>query len=146
MKKVTRFGLEVLTGKALSFWLEFIDKTGGKVFCLQTQIKLKPCGTLFSSLDYQPLFGKMSRTRETAEIEPIYLVDLFINKLKTKFNNLFHRMILNTKRRNVPARAKETPSKVLFVAKKKRRPPPFGKYPLLATSTSVNNCYLLTVI
>ena len=27
-----------------------------------------------------------------------YLVDLFINKLKTKFNNLFYRMILNTKR------------------------------------------------
>ena len=27
-----------------------------------------------------------------------YLVDLFINKLKTKFNNLFHRMILNNKR------------------------------------------------
>ena len=28
----------------------------------------------------------------------LYLVDLFINKLKTKFNNLFYRMILNTKR------------------------------------------------
>ena len=62
----------------------------------------------------------------------LYLVDLFINKLKTKFNNLFYRMILNTKRihnsfwRNFPARAKQTPSKVLFVAKKKRRPRPFG--------------------
>ena len=32
--------VEVLTGKALSFWLEFIDKTGEKVFCLQMQIKL----------------------------------------------------------------------------------------------------------
>ena len=52
MKKVTKFGLEVLTGKALSFLLEFIDKTGEK--------------------------------------------------------------------------AKQTPSKVLFVAKKKRRPRPFG--------------------
>ena len=37
-------------------------------------------------------------------------------------------MILNTKRihnsfwRNFPARSKQTPSKVLFVAKKKRRP------------------------
>ena len=57
----------------------------------------------------------------------LYLVDLFINKLKTKFNNLFYRIILNTKRihnsfwRNFPARAKQTPSKVLFVAKKKRR-------------------------
>ena len=28
----------------------------------------------------------------------LYLVDLFINKLKTKFNNLFYRMILNAKR------------------------------------------------
>ena len=41
-------------------------------------------------------------------------------------------MILNTKRihnsfwGNFPARAKQTPSKVLFVAKKKRRPRPFG--------------------
>ena len=26
---------ESLTGKALSFWLEFIDKTGEKGFCLQ---------------------------------------------------------------------------------------------------------------
>ena len=26
----------------------------------------------------------------------LYLVDLFINKLKTKFNNLFYRIILNT--------------------------------------------------
>ena len=78
----------------------------------------------------------------------LYLVDLLINKLKTKFNNLFYRTILNTKRihnsfwRNVPARAKQTPSKVLFVAKKKRRPRPYGKYPLLATSTSVINSYL----
>jgi len=38
---VTKFGLEVLTGKALSVWLEFIDETGEKVFGLQMQIKLK---------------------------------------------------------------------------------------------------------
>ena len=67
MMKVTMFGLEVLTGKALSFWLEFIDKTGEKVFCLQMQIKLKSYVIL-------------------------YFVDLFMNKLKTKFNNLFYRM------------------------------------------------------
>ena len=60
------------------------------------------------------------------------LVELFINELKTKFNNLFYRMILKTKRihisfrRNFPTRAKQTPSKVLFVGKKKRRPRPFG--------------------
>ena len=45
-----KFGLEVLTGKASSFLLEFIDKTGEKVFCLQMQIKLKSCITLFSWL------------------------------------------------------------------------------------------------
>ena len=41
-KKETKFGLEVLTGKALSFLLKcmtFIDKTCEKVFCLQMQIK-----------------------------------------------------------------------------------------------------------
>ena len=42
------FGLEVLTGRALSFLLEFIDKTGEKVFYLQMQIKLKSCVILFS--------------------------------------------------------------------------------------------------
>ena len=33
---------------ALSFLLEFINKTGEKVFCLQIEIKLKSCITLFS--------------------------------------------------------------------------------------------------
>ena len=65
-------------------------------------------------------------------LELFYLVDLFVNKLKTKFNNLFYRMILNTKRiqnsftRNFRARDKQMPSKVLFVSKRKRRPRPFG--------------------
>ena len=40
-----------LTGKALSFWHEFIDKIGEKVFCLQMQIK--SCVTLFSWLVYK---------------------------------------------------------------------------------------------
>ena len=62
----------------------------------------------------------------------LYLVDLFINKLKTQFNNLFYRIILNINRihnsfwRNFPATAKQTPSKVLFVANKKGQPRPFG--------------------
>ena len=43
-----KFSLEVLTGKSLSVWLEFIDETGEKLFCLQMQIKLKSCVTLFS--------------------------------------------------------------------------------------------------
>ena len=48
MKKVTKFGLEVLTGKALSFLPEFMDKNPvKKFFCLQMQIKLKSCVTLF---------------------------------------------------------------------------------------------------
>ena len=40
-KKVTKVGVEVLTGKALSFsWLiiEFIYKTSKKVFCLQMHV------------------------------------------------------------------------------------------------------------
>ena len=62
----------------------------------------------------------------------LYLADMFINKLKTKFNSLFYRMILNTKRiyhsfrRNFPAIAKHMPSKVSFVGKKTRRSRPFG--------------------
>ena len=62
----------------------------------------------------------------------LFLVDLFINKLKTKSNNPFYRMILNTKRihnsfwGNFPARAKQMPSKVLFAGKKERRQRPFG--------------------
>ena len=50
MMMMMKFGLEVLTGTPLSFWLEFIDKAGEKVFCLQMQIKLKSCVTLFSWL------------------------------------------------------------------------------------------------
>ena len=72
MKKVTKFGLEVLTGKSLSFLLKFIDKTGEKAFCLQMQLSLS--------------------------LALLNLLDLFINKITTKFDNLFYRMILNTKR------------------------------------------------
>ena len=42
------FSLEFLAGKSLSVWLEFIDETGEKLFCLQMQIKLINCVTLFS--------------------------------------------------------------------------------------------------
>ena len=45
-KKVTKSGLEVLKGKALSVWLEFIDESGEKVVCLQ--MKIKSCVALFS--------------------------------------------------------------------------------------------------
>ena len=43
--QINEKGGEVLFGsfnsKALSFWLEFVDKTCEKVFCLQMQINLK---------------------------------------------------------------------------------------------------------
>ena len=45
-----KVGLEVLTGKALSVWLEFIDEIAENVFCLQMQIKLKWCITFFSGI------------------------------------------------------------------------------------------------
>ena len=69
---MTKFGLEVLKGKPLSFLLEFIDKTGENIFGYKCKLSLS--------------------------LALLHLVDLFINKLKTKFNNLFYRMILNTKR------------------------------------------------
>ena len=65
-----KFDLEVQKGKALSFPLEFIDKT--VVFFYKCKLSLS--------------------------LALLYLGDLFINKLKTKLNNLFYRMILNTKR------------------------------------------------
>ena len=108
MKKVTKFGSEVLTGKALSLWLKFSDKTGEKVFCLQKQIKLS--------------------------LALLYLADLFINKLKARFNNLFLQNYFKYKKnsqlllKKFPTRTKQMPSKVLFVGKKKRRPRSFGHY------------------
>ena len=56
MKKVTKFGLEVLTGKALYFLLEFIDKTEKEFFVYKCKLSLS--------------------------LALFYLVDLFINKLK----------------------------------------------------------------
>ena len=61
-KKVMKFGLEVLTGKALSVWLEFIDETGNKVFFVYK------CRLSYALL---------------------YLADMFTNKLKTRFNSNF---------------------------------------------------------
>ena len=55
----------------------------------------------------------------------LYLVDLFISKLKTKFKNLFSQNDFKNKNnsqlllKKFPARAKQMPSKVLFVSKKK---------------------------
>ena len=48
MKKVTKFGLEALTGKILSVWLEFIDETGVKeYFVYKCKLRLE-FATLFS--------------------------------------------------------------------------------------------------
>ena len=82
-----------------------------------------------------------------------YLVDLFVNTLKTKFNNLYYRMILITKTnhnafwRNFPARAKQMPSKVLFVGKKSRRPRPFGHCaPKLSSLATVNELKIIIFV
>ena len=58
---MTKFGLEVLAGKALSVRPEFIDEISKKVFCLE-------CKLSFALL---------------------YLADMFTNKLKTRFNRPF---------------------------------------------------------
>ena len=64
MKKVTQFGLEVLTGKAFClFDLNLSIKQVKKFFVYECKLSLS--------------------------LALLYLVDLFINKLKTKFNNLF---------------------------------------------------------
>ena len=69
---MTKFGLEILKGKALSFDLDLSIKPVKKFFVYKCKLSLS--------------------------LALLYLVDLFINKLKTKFNNLFYRIILNTKR------------------------------------------------
>ena len=61
----------------------------------------------------------------------LYLVDLFINKLKTKFDNLFYRMILNTKRihnsfEEISPQELEKCLQKFIVDKKKRRQWLFG--------------------
>ena len=107
-KKVTKVGVEVLTGKTLTFDLNLSIKPAKNFFVYKCKLSLS-----FALL---------------------YLVELFINKRKTKFNNLFYKMILNTKRihnsfsGNFPARAKQMPSKVLFVGRKKELLRPFGHF------------------
>ena len=55
--------VDILTGKTLSVLLEFINKTNEKVLCYKYKLSLS--------------------------LALLYLVDLFINKLKAKLNNLF---------------------------------------------------------
>ena len=92
-----------------------------KLCLFDLNLSIKPAKTFF-----------VYKCKFCCSLALLYLVYLFISKLKTKFNNLFYRMILNTKRihnsfwRNFPARAKQMPSKVLFVGKKKRRPRQFS--------------------
>ena len=63
MKKVTKFGLEVLTVKLCLFYLNLSIKPVKKFFVYKCKLSLS--------------------------LALLYLLDLFINKLKTKFNNLF---------------------------------------------------------
>ena len=103
---MTKFGLEVLTGEVCLFDLNFSIKLVKKFFVYKCKLSLS--------------------------LELLYLVDLFINKLKTKFNNLFLQNDLKYKNnsqilsKKFPARAKQMPSRVLLVCKKKRRPRSFG--------------------
>ena len=60
----------------MSFSLEFIDKTGEKVFVYKCKLSLS--------------------------VALLYLVDLFINKLKTNFIIFFYRMILTSKEFTTP--------------------------------------------
>ena len=66
-------------------------------------------------------------------LELLYLVDLLINKLKTKFNNLFVQNDFKYEKEFTTALEEISPQelnkclkKVLFAGKKKRRPRPFG--------------------
>ena len=60
-----------------------------------------------------------------SSLASLYLVDLFISKLKTKFKNLFSQNDFKYKNnsqlllKKFSARAKQMPSKVLFAGKKK---------------------------
>ena len=98
-KKVRKLGLEVLTGKALSVWHEFIDETGEKAFVYKCKLSLAL----------------------------LCLAYMLINKLKVNLI-LFYWIVFNTKRihnsfwRNLLERAKQMPSKLVFVGKKMRRP------------------------
>ena len=70
-----KFGLEILTGIKLCLF--------------DLNLSIKPVKKFFV---YK---CKLSLSRAL-----LFLVDLFINELKTKFNRLFYRMILNTQRIN----------------------------------------------
>ena len=62
-----KFCLEVLTGKALSFDSNLSIKPGEKFFVYKCKL--------------------------SSSLALLYLVDLFINKLKTKFKNLFAKLL-----------------------------------------------------
>ena len=65
MKKVTKFGLDVLTGKALSFQFDL-------------NLSIKPVKKFF-----------VYKCKLSLRLTLLYLVHLLINKLKTKFNNIY---------------------------------------------------------
>ena len=93
-----KFGLEVLRGKALSFYLNLSMKPVIKFFAYKCKLSLS--------------------------LASLYLIDLFINKLKTKFKSFLQNYFKYKKNsqlllKKFPARAKQMPSKVLFVSKKK---------------------------
>ena len=93
------FCLEVLTGNLCLFDLN---------------LSMKPVKNVF-----------VYKCKLSSSLALLYVAELFINKLKTKFNSFFFsRMVLNTKRinnsfcRNFPGRAKQMPSKIVLSARK----------------------------
>ena len=61
--------------------------TGIKLCLFDLNLAIKPVKKFF-----------VYKSKLSLSLALLYLVDLFMNKLKTKFNNFFYRMILNTKR------------------------------------------------
>ena len=96
-----------------------IHKEGDEVrFGIFTQVKLCLFDLNLSIKPVKKFFVYWCKL--SLSLSLLYLVDLFINKLQTKFDNLFYRMIKNSQLvwRNFPARARKMPSKVYLSARK----------------------------
>ena len=66
--------------------------------CLQFLLGVKMAPRETENNAYAKFWGDKQRTLWYVMVFLEWSIDLFMNKLKTKFNNLFYRMILNTKR------------------------------------------------
>ena len=82
-------------------------KGKGKAFLFDLNLSIKPVKKFF-----------VYKCKLSLSHELLYSVDLFKNKLKTKFNNLFYRMILNTKRQISPQELNKYLKKFYLSARK----------------------------